>query len=301
MSGRGYGDPKRVAETGDLAGQAITTSRVADHGVPHPMHENRQKKASRPAGLQRLWRGSARSAWLSCRIRRLWRPFITNTSLFQCQGRAVRRRVFGLGTRVLVTRAGPLSRRGDYRLPGSRVKDALGRRCAAGLRPVLDLAARSRAMAAAREREQWGSWGGWRAREWLARRAGGRGVSRPPWMQSGAPVALPGSSPRRLRPRWASAWRQAKMASLICRFRQRRASFGVLPSSPGGASNPGTTPSSRPYRIIDASASRCGTTKSSTRGSPARTRWSWTSRSSTALRSLALANSAFSPARLPAM
>jgi hypothetical protein len=26
MSGRGYGDPERVAETGDLAGQAITTT-----------------------------------------------------------------------------------------------------------------------------------------------------------------------------------------------------------------------------------------------------------------------------------
>jgi hypothetical protein len=50
MSGRGYGHPERVAETGDLAGQAITTNRVADHAGPHPMHENRQKKASRPAG-----------------------------------------------------------------------------------------------------------------------------------------------------------------------------------------------------------------------------------------------------------
>ena len=85
MSGRGYGDPERAAETGDLAGQAITTSRVADHGGPHPMHENRQKKASRPAGLHRLWRGSARSAWLSCRIRRLRRPSITSPLCCCCQ------------------------------------------------------------------------------------------------------------------------------------------------------------------------------------------------------------------------
>jgi hypothetical protein len=34
MSGRGYGDPERVAETGDLAEQAITTSRVTDYGGP---------------------------------------------------------------------------------------------------------------------------------------------------------------------------------------------------------------------------------------------------------------------------
>ena len=77
-----------------------------------------------------------------------------------------------------------------------------GRRCAAGLRPVLDPAARSRGMAAVREREQerlhrQGSQGGWQAREWLARRAGVRGVSRPPWLHSGSPVALPGSWPRR--------------------------------------------------------------------------------------------------------
>jgi hypothetical protein len=45
MSGRGYGDPERVAETGDLAGQALTTSRVADHAGPRLTHENRQKKA----------------------------------------------------------------------------------------------------------------------------------------------------------------------------------------------------------------------------------------------------------------
>jgi hypothetical protein len=60
MSGRGNGDPERVAETGDLAGQAITTSRVTDHGGPHPMHENRQKVVSRPAVLQRLRTKSAR-------------------------------------------------------------------------------------------------------------------------------------------------------------------------------------------------------------------------------------------------
>jgi hypothetical protein len=49
MSGRDNGDPERVAETG---GQAITTIQVAHHGGPHPMHENRQKKVSRPAVLQ---------------------------------------------------------------------------------------------------------------------------------------------------------------------------------------------------------------------------------------------------------
>jgi hypothetical protein len=47
-----------------------------------------------------------------------------------------------------------LPRCGDYRLAGGRVKDAWRRRCAAGLCPVLDPAARSRGMAAARERRQ---------------------------------------------------------------------------------------------------------------------------------------------------
>jgi len=47
-----------------------------------------------------------------------------------------------------------LSRRGGYRLAGGRVKDVWRRRCAAGLCPVLDPAARSRGMAAAREKQQ---------------------------------------------------------------------------------------------------------------------------------------------------
>ena len=38
-----------------------------------------------------------------------------------------------------------------------RVEDALRRRCAAGLRPVLDPATRSHGMAAAREKERRGS------------------------------------------------------------------------------------------------------------------------------------------------
>jgi hypothetical protein len=40
-------------------------------------------------------------------------------------------------------------------------------------------------------------WCGGGAREWLVRRAGVRGASRPPWMQSGSPVALPGPLNRR--------------------------------------------------------------------------------------------------------
>src|SRR5215472_4622697 len=36
----------------------------------------------------------------------------------------------------------------------------------------------------------------WQAREWLVRRAGVRGVSWPPWRQSGSPVALPGPGGR---------------------------------------------------------------------------------------------------------
>ena len=47
---------------------------------------------------------------------------------------------------------------------------------------------------------RWSWWPGWRvvgwgwAREWLVRRAGARGVSRPRWSQSRSPVALPGPS-----------------------------------------------------------------------------------------------------------
>jgi len=44
MSGRGYDDPERVAETSDLAGQATTTSRVANYR-PRLMHENRHVRA----------------------------------------------------------------------------------------------------------------------------------------------------------------------------------------------------------------------------------------------------------------
>ncbi|HYZ58005.1 MAG TPA: hypothetical protein VE733_31500 [Streptosporangiaceae bacterium] len=52
MSGRGYGDPEHMAETGDLAGQAITTSRVADHGGPRLMRENRHERAATPQPRQ---------------------------------------------------------------------------------------------------------------------------------------------------------------------------------------------------------------------------------------------------------
>jgi hypothetical protein len=44
MSERGYGDPECVAETGDLACHAITTSRMADYGGPRLMHENRHDR-----------------------------------------------------------------------------------------------------------------------------------------------------------------------------------------------------------------------------------------------------------------
>jgi hypothetical protein len=73
----------------------------------------------------------------------------TNASLYRSQGRVL----IGMALRVSVFPAA-----GHYRLPGGRVGDALrARRCAAGLRPVLDPAARSHGMAAARERGQWGS------------------------------------------------------------------------------------------------------------------------------------------------
>ena len=44
------------------------------------------------------------------------------------------------------------------------------------------------------------------------------------------PVCPPGP-PVRPAARWASACRRAKIASLTCRFSERRASFGVLPSA----------------------------------------------------------------------
>ncbi len=53
---------------------------------------------------------------------------------------------------LFVTKSMLFPRRGDCRLAGGRVKDAWGRRCAAGLCPVLDPAARSREMAAEREK-----------------------------------------------------------------------------------------------------------------------------------------------------
>jgi hypothetical protein len=49
-----------------------------------------------------------------------------------------------------------LSRSGHYRLAGGRVKDALRAPAPpAGLRPVFDRSARSRGVAAKRERDQW--------------------------------------------------------------------------------------------------------------------------------------------------
>jgi hypothetical protein len=86
-------------------------------------------------------------------------PIITNTSLFQGQVEVLMRRS-----------SGPLpgshpAWAGCARFPaagiiGSRAaasRTPCGRRCAAGLRPVLDPAVRSLGLAAAREREQWGS------------------------------------------------------------------------------------------------------------------------------------------------
>jgi len=52
-----------------------------------------------------------------------------------------------------------LSRRGDYRLAGGRVKDAWRRRCAAGLRPVLDPVGSARASLESASRITW-RWAG---------------------------------------------------------------------------------------------------------------------------------------------
>jgi hypothetical protein len=74
------------------------------------------------------------------------------------------------------------------------------------------------------------SQGGDQAREWLVRRAGAGGASRPRRLQSRSPAALPGPLARAAA-RPAPACGQAKMALLICRFSERRASSGVLPSA----------------------------------------------------------------------
>src|SRR6266516_7492544 len=79
------------------------------------------------------------------------RPRRTNTSLFQSQGASADATQERGPARRAGARRFPAAR--HYRLAGGCVKDAL-RRCAAGLRPVLDPAARSRGMAAEREREQ---------------------------------------------------------------------------------------------------------------------------------------------------
>ena len=71
----------------------------------------------------------------------------------------------------------PLSRSGHYRLAGGRVKDALRAPLRGRAAPGPGLSCPLARVAAAREREQRGSLGGGQAREWLARRAGGRGDS----------------------------------------------------------------------------------------------------------------------------
>jgi hypothetical protein len=53
MRGRGYGNPERVPETGDLAGLAITTSRVADYGGPRMMPERQFRVQEGDGGIQR--------------------------------------------------------------------------------------------------------------------------------------------------------------------------------------------------------------------------------------------------------
>jgi hypothetical protein len=78
-----------------------------------------------------------------------------NEPLFVSKSREGRaERVFGLGTGVQVTWAGAFPPRG-LSAPGQPGQGRpAGAAAAAGLRPVLDLAARSHGMAAARERKQ---------------------------------------------------------------------------------------------------------------------------------------------------
>jgi hypothetical protein len=77
-------------------------------------------------------------------------PSISNTSLFEGQGERVggERRPLDDSFGLL---ACSLSRRGDFRLAGGRVKDALRARLRGRAPPVPDPLARSRGMAARRE------------------------------------------------------------------------------------------------------------------------------------------------------
>jgi len=83
-------------------------------------------------------------------------PSISNTSLFHGQGGALmQRRIGASGRRLACIWCGPPSPlRGIIGLRAAASRTPCGRRCAAGLRPVLDPAVRSHGMAAAREREQ---------------------------------------------------------------------------------------------------------------------------------------------------
>jgi hypothetical protein len=127
------------------------------------------------------------------------------------------------------------SRRRHCRLAGGRVKDAWRRRCAAVLCPVLDPAAGSRDGSEAGRERGAGSAAG------VVGCVAGPGVACPKSRWPGCePAALdaewfPGCRPGLLAwaaaARRASACRQAKVASLICRFRQCRASLPVLPSA----------------------------------------------------------------------
>ena len=67
-------------------------------------------------------------------------------------------------------------------------------------------------------------------RDWLVRRAGAQGVSRPRWLQSRSLFGLPGPAMAAPALPLAAATRWAKMASLKRRSRQRSASLFVFPS-----------------------------------------------------------------------
>src|SRR5436309_2843568 len=127
------------------------------------------------------------------------------------------------------------SRREDYRLAGGRVEDALRAplrgRAAPGPWPVRLLA---------RDGSSAGKGAAVSAPAGVVGWVAGPGVACPKRRWSGCEPAareeewFPGCPPglfAQAAVRRASACRQAKIASLICLFRQRRASFRVLPSA----------------------------------------------------------------------